>query len=94
MKRRLRLDILETGASSFRTHWDDGYLAKVSDIALIEIRSSLRRGLRSRIIQRWLEKQAEQRSSAHHPTNLLHHQKSSSSAINRNLLLGGYRASL
>jgi hypothetical protein len=41
-KDRLRVATLETAASSFRTDWDDGYLAKVSDIALIEIRASLR----------------------------------------------------
>ena len=65
MKGQLRVAIVETGASSFRTDWDDGYMAKVSDIALIEIRSSLRRGLRSRLVQRRLEKQPEQRSFAH-----------------------------
>ena len=42
MKGRLPVATLETAASCFRTDWYDGYLAKVSDIALIEIRSSLR----------------------------------------------------
>jgi pantothenate kinase len=82
MNGRLRVAILETGASSFRTDWDDSYLAKASDIALIEIRSSLRQRLRSRLVQRRLEEQPEQRSFAHRSANLLHHQKRSDQQAN------------